>query len=328
MLVWLVSTVPTVAAAIGRLAIEDEAVAVTGLDASTQHGIVGGRLDAFFTSPSIALIVESKLGSDYGDGQLRKYAKWLAGPQHDGRIRALMTLTERAAPWPASDEAYVRERGIVPTAWRWEDLYARLAPLAENDQHDPLYGRLVMEFLDMLSEEGLIPMLPLNDQELGAAWRDGRRVIRRYHKFFKACMGDIGEALSAERVGNGAEHFNWVWQGYRDQEGVRFVVGFHYTDEAFPLTPRVYSGAPAFWVAISGDGRPEWPALAASLDAHPPEGWHLDPRGWWGYRRIWRPAESVLGRCGFDDQRQNVASAAGIARAWLATAEAARAGTP
>jgi hypothetical protein len=47
------------------------------LELATQHGIAGGRLDAFMTSSRVALVVESKPGSNYGDDQIRRYLEWL-----------------------------------------------------------------------------------------------------------------------------------------------------------------------------------------------------------------------------------------------------------
>jgi hypothetical protein len=48
------------------------------LQATTQHKIAAGRLDALLTTESLVLVVESKLGSFYGEGQLQAYTDWLA----------------------------------------------------------------------------------------------------------------------------------------------------------------------------------------------------------------------------------------------------------
>ena len=105
MLVWLISAVPDVGRAIVRLAFGDIDLDLGELEATTQHRISGGRLDALLRSESLVLVVESKLGSVYGVGQLRAYVDWLATGRKDVAHKALMTLTASEAPWPAGDLA-------------------------------------------------------------------------------------------------------------------------------------------------------------------------------------------------------------------------------
>ena len=111
MFAWLASAVPEVIPLIVRLAFEDVAAAAGRIEVSTQQAIVGGRLDAVFTSENTALVVESKLQSEYGEGQIRKYLDWLA-EQHDERPhRGLMTLTANLAPWPKSEKEHAEAAG-------------------------------------------------------------------------------------------------------------------------------------------------------------------------------------------------------------------------
>jgi hypothetical protein len=143
MFVWLTSAVPNVGRSVVRLALGDADLDLSEVEASTQHGIAAGRLDALFTSPSLALIVESKLGSSYGNDQLRKYLDWLAD-EHGGRAaRGLMTLTKGPAPWPPKDLAHAEALGIVATAGRWEDLHDHLSPIADQPGQDALSSPMI-----------------------------------------------------------------------------------------------------------------------------------------------------------------------------------------
>jgi hypothetical protein len=105
MLVWLISAVPEVGGTIVQLAFADLDVGTPQLQATTQHRIAAGRLDALLRTESLVLVVESKLGSFYGEGQLHAYIDWLATEHKDAAHRALMTLTANEAPWPADDLA-------------------------------------------------------------------------------------------------------------------------------------------------------------------------------------------------------------------------------
>jgi hypothetical protein len=217
MLAWLAGAVPAVRDALIELAF-GESLDGADVEITTQHGIAQGRLDAFLSSPSLALVIESKLGSDYGGNQLEKYLRWLDGEFAERPYRGLVTLTARAAEWPLADKAFAAERGIIAEARLWEELHEVLAPLrmgerdlgdrnvsdgdldeVDLDKHD-LHGQLVGEFLEMLTDEGLVPMQPLTEDELGTAWSDSWRLIERYQAFFQASKDAIGQELGAELV--------------------------------------------------------------------------------------------------------------------------------
>ena len=53
--------------------ISDEKAHVT----PPKPGIATGRLDAVLIDPSFALVVESKLDSDFYDDQIKRYLDWL-----------------------------------------------------------------------------------------------------------------------------------------------------------------------------------------------------------------------------------------------------------
>lgn len=84
-----------------------------------------------------------------------------------------MTLTEHSAPWPADGLAHAASLNVRAAARRWEDLYVALEALTTDTtsaDFDGLAVRLVQEFLDMLTEEGLIPVKPLAGDELTDLW--------------------------------------------------------------------------------------------------------------------------------------------------------------
>jgi hypothetical protein len=200
-----------------------EGVDETTIEVATQHGIAHGRLDVFLSSPTVALVIESKIDSTHDQGQLAKYLTWIEAEHAHKPLCGLLTLTA------------VRRRGrprishLLPSgelgrrASLWEDLHARLAPIIALGSD--LGGRLVGEFLEMLAAEGLVPIQPLSENELDTAWADGWRVVMRYRDFFQACKGSIAEALDAELISSKSDRGDWVWQDYRLTGSARLAVG-------------------------------------------------------------------------------------------------------
>lgn len=318
MLVWLADAVPEVAAALLRLTFGDRSSEVDELRLTTQHGIAGGRLDALLTSSHVALVVESKLGSTYGEGQIRRYLEWLVAEFGSRPGRGLMTLTAQEAPWPEDDIAFAASHGIVSSARRWADLRELLQPLTDEPAGDGLAPRLVREFLAMLSEEGLIPVQPLSAADLGTAWADSWRIVRRYRDFFHACKAPIGEVLGAVPVSSSwSDRGDWFWQDYTFEDGVRVVVGLFYTDEFEKIPASLRTRSPILFIAAKADHLDDWPRLMAALEANPPEGWMIGNR-WWNERpSIWRPLAPLLSSGSFDEQRDRLASATVTGRQWI-----------
>ena len=323
MLVWLAEAVPAVRGAIVSLALGHSDADPGEIEVATQHGIVDGRLDAYLTGPGFALVVESKLRSDYGADQLRRYASWLSSGAVAQRQRALMTLTEREAPWPPDDVAYAAQRQIRGGARRWQDLHRALEPVAEDPGMDPLAARLVRDFLEMLSEEGLIPVQPLTTTELGPARAAAWTLVRRYREFFHACKTRIAKLSGADALSNSwSDRGDWFWQDYRFEDGVRLVIGLLATDEFERLPAGTHTRAPIVFLGVKADHLPRWEEAAAWLDAHPPEGWRAGNR-WQSRPTAWRYLAEVVGDGTFEEQRERLAAAATAARPWLEEAESA-----
>jgi hypothetical protein len=342
MLAWLAVAVPAVRDALIELAF-DESIASEDVEITTQHGIAQGRLDAFLSSPSLALVVESKLGSDFGGDQLGKYLRWLDGVDFAKRpYRGLITITARAAEWPLADKDFAVERKIVARARLWEELHEALAPfrMGERDLRDrnmnegdldevdldegDLHGQLVGEFLEMLTDEGLVPMKPLTADVLQGAWSESCRLIERYREFFDACKDAIGKELGAELI-SGAKSdrgYFWFWQDYALTSGARLVVGLHYTDEGEKAPGYVPSRTPTIFMAAEIGGE-DAQAMHARLEAAPPSGWYVGPR-WYGKRpQVWRPLAPILDTTTVDEQRDALASTFSVGREWVERASRA-----
>ena len=324
MLVWLASAVPEVGGGVVKLGLGDVEVDLTQLDASTQHSIVAGRLDALFQTDSLNLVVESKLDSSYGDGQLRKYVDWLAEKSNEYANRALMTLTAREAPWPADDIAHAAQLGVVAAPRRWHDLFDELSEVAANPELPELSARLVQEFLDMLSEEGLIPVKPLEGAELRDLWSQSEAVIRRYHDYFSACKEAIARALDAPPLRNRMPSSQtYIYQEFETAEREIITVGLHFSDRGIPVTPRIYRDAPIVWLAIYAGAWPDWETAVARLEGKPPDSWQVNPKRWYKQPQFWRYLDEVVGTGSFEEQRARLATVCGEAREWLLLARPA-----
>ncbi len=311
MVAWLANSVPAVRRALLELAF-GESLDEFDVEITTQHGIAQGRLDAFLSSKSVALVVESKLGSSYQDGQLTKYLEWLDTEFAERPFRGLLTLTATAAPWPAVDTEFAAARGIHAQARLWEELHEALAP-AIGDEDLP--GQLVSEFLEMLSKEKLVPMEPLIGNELETAWSDSWRVISRYRDFFHACKEAIREALDASPTSK-SDRGDWFWQDHVLQSGARLVVGIYLSDEDEKAPGYVPSGAPTVFMAAKVEGEGQQSAYQ-KLNADTPSGWYPCPP-WYGERpQVWRPLAPILEALTFDEQREALARAVSVGRAWV-----------
>lgn len=320
MLVWLISTVPEVGGVIAQLAVGDLDVGPEQLEVTTQHRIAAGRLDVLLRTESLALVIESKLGSVYGEGQLNAYIHWLASEHKDVAHRALMTLTRDDAPWPASDVALAGQLDVVASPRRWRELHTALSVL--TSALDELPARLVQEFLDMLGAEGLIPVAPLQGQELGDAWSRSWAVIERYHNYFRACTETIGEALQASPQWRAAStQATYIWLDFATAGGEKIVFALEDSDRATGIAPKLRRQAPIIWFAVEAPEWPDWEGALAKLEAAPPEGWRSRGR-WWGTRPwIWRYLDDVVGAGSLTEQQSALAAAAVQVREWLLSAK-------
>ena len=319
MLVWLVDAVPEVGAAITELAFGDRQID-GDLQVTSQHGVAKGRLDALFLGPGFALVVESKIDSGYGDDQIARYLEWLASTHDHRNHRGLMTLTAHPAAWKHSDVEMALQLGVAGSAHRWEELHVLLEPLAAEPDRDPLEARLIHEFLEMLGEEGLIPMKPLVSDEY-QGWRDAWVTVTRFHEFFRDCKGAIGDALGATASSNSeSKNAAYIWQDYVCGDGSKIVAGFNASDEEH-VARSAARHTPLLWMAVEAKHGPDWAAAKDRLEVAPPVDWHLGKR-WWGERPlVWRYLDQVLGEGSFEEQRTRLAQTCAVGTTWLREAD-------
>jgi len=255
MLAWLVDAVPDVGSAIAGFAF-DEPQIDGNIQITTQHGVAKGRLDA--------LVVESKIDSGFGDDQITRYLAWLDKAHGHRARRGLMTLTVHPAPWSPADVELAHRLEIKRCEHLWEELHAVFEPLVGGRDSGELSARLVGEFLEMLGEERLIPMKPLEPTEY-TLWRDAWMTVRRFQDFFLACRDAIGDALGATAATKSVKE-GYVWQDYVYRDGSKIAVGLACTDEE-----RVRRSAvrrkPFLWMAVEATQWADWEVAKATANA-------------------------------------------------------------
>lgn len=317
MLAWLIQAVPDIGHSLVGLAF-DRGHVDGEIQVVTQHGIAEGRLDALLLGPELALVIESKIDSGFGDDQIGRYLRWLSSAHGHRARRGLLTITAHPAPWSDSDIDLARELEIMRAEHLWEEVHSLFDPLVEEPGREVLAARLISEFLEMLSEEGLIPMKPLAPNEF-TQWRDAYRTVRRFHDYFLDCREAIGLELGAEASSKSTNE-GYIWQDYVYEDGSKIVVGLGCTDE-----DRVARSAarrtPILWMAVEAQHWSDWNEAKERLEASPPAGWRPWKR-WWGERpQIYRHLQDVLGDASFEDQRRRLAEACSVGTAWLRAAE-------
>ena len=150
-----------------------------GLSADVEHAEVetqfvipsGKRPDIAISAPGARTLVESKLGSGFGETQIRDYLDYLAAVDAH---RALVLLTQRPEVIPGELLATASGHGVTLLARRWHDMAASIGEPGEES--------LEGDFLQLLIREGLVkpPRFELNDW---AAWNTGYNVLLRVDAF-------------------------------------------------------------------------------------------------------------------------------------------------
>lgn len=145
---------------------------VGAAEVETQFTIPSGkRPDIAIFENGSSTLVESKLGSGFGDTQIADYLDYLEG--REGR-RALVLLTERPEPVPHDYERRAADAGIRLISQRWHDMSGHLAEPGEES--------LAGDFIQLLIREGLVKPQPLaaDDWE---RWNGGFNVLLRLDSF-------------------------------------------------------------------------------------------------------------------------------------------------
>jgi hypothetical protein len=315
MLAWLVSVVPEAATALCALALPDLDEAIETPKVSTQYVIPGGRLDAILELEELVVVIESKLSSEYGPDQLRRYLDWLGKSPANNKV--LMTLTAADAPWHPDEVKHAAELGISVSTKRWEELHVALE--SSLGSLDGIPERLITEFVDMLTQEGLIPMKPLGTSEVGHVWADSTQRIWRYHEFFSACVEAIGEQLEMDLRRGKSERIDYVYRSFINESDEVLFVGFDSTDAGNPVPSKRSKNAPTVWLAVDASNWPDWDdAGQQRLERQIPPGWSLNHGRRWGYApQIWCYLDETLGDGPFEEQRRRLAEKCAVAAMWI-----------
>jgi hypothetical protein len=321
MLAWLASSVPEVRTALVEMGL-DLSLDAEDITVRTQYGVADvGRLDALLEGPGVRLVVESKLASGYGPDQVGRYLRWLASDGSSAQTSGLMTLTARRDPLPGGDVEYAVQRNLIATARRWEEFHAVLEPLTAGDG-SALAAQMVQEFLEMLSDKGLVPVRPLSEAELGTAWADAWVLVSRYHDFFQSCTTAISVALGADPIARSTSRGDLLWQDYGYENGTRVAVGLFRTDERERVAVR--NREPILWAGAKADhlDAKAWSRARSALSSARPAGWR-EGNDWYGRPTIWRPLNGILRGSDLDAQVASVAVATSDVRTWVDQALAA-----
>jgi hypothetical protein len=316
MLAWLVARVPQVGHALITLAFNAD-LGAADFTCTTQPGINVGRLDALLSGSEFVLVVESKIDSDFGPDQIRKYLDWLEDVHGENPRPGLMTLTKRPLTAKQLAELTGRKK-VVGSAHLWEEFHERLVDVRAVDE---LQGELVGEFLEMLEEEGLIPVKPFDPDNELTIWREAWKTVERFHTFFNASKAEVAKKLDASPIPNSkSDSAAGIWQDFQSADGARFAVGLDGSDEMWRSRGAALN-APVLWIAAADSCSASWAEVADAMEKQPPVGWLSTAERAWGRPCIWRLLHETIGTGPFDEQRLRLADACAVARSWIADAQ-------
>jgi hypothetical protein len=327
-LAWLIEVLPSVGGTVIDLALGRASDAATQeISVATQHRFPGRRLDAMIETDAVRLVIESKLNSGYGEGQLEDYLRWLAENRKSGQQQVLMTVTIEPKPWPSTAQQLAAELGVLAQPTRWENLHEAFLALLEEDRLSGLDAQLVGEFCDLLAQEGFVPMRPLNAAELGPLWQESREAIDRFHAYYRACETPIAAALGVTAVGRGSfkpeQAYRTFWF---DELGTGLAVGIYASGADWKLSgANQLRKVPVLMAACWGNAwedAVDFAAMADHLDANAPAGWTRTER-FYKCPCVLRYLDGAVGHGTFDQQQANLANAFVPLRAWVESAFAA-----
>ncbi len=222
-----------------------------------------GRVDLVFDDGSngFLLLVELKLGSQYGDDQLERYLKALEALP--GRQKGLTAITATA---PLYGEVAVSEDPRWLGSRRWAQLYDELHALVHDD---PLVQSAWQSSLELLSEQGDFGPMDFDPGVIDAwARRDEAENLIRY--LLEEVSGPVERLLQErfEAIGGRKAHRTrqdrsavvWPW---RNRMHLKYAVPAAVGEERLWVQFHAGGGAPFFSV----EARYEHPKEAVDDDA-------------------------------------------------------------
>jgi len=256
-----------------------------------------GRVDLVFEDPgqNWLLLVENKLGSDYGDRQLERYLEALDSSA--ASQKGLVAVTT-STPILGEEQAGSDPRWLG--SLRWSTLFPALAALPHDDPHVTALWRAALQLLRAEGDFG-----PMDaDFDVVHAWSrrdEGERLLffllRELAKptldLLRARLGPDGAQLMYRGQKNVA--VLWPW---KNQPNVKFVVPGDAGEERLRIQFNANSGQPFFSVearyehpkeSLAGD--PAVTAATQTLQAH---GFDVGNDGWGHYWASVRPAAALI----------------------------------
>ena len=173
---------------------------VDSAEIETQFTIPSGkRPDVLIRSNDSTTLVESKLGSGFGETQVPDYLEFLRAEV--GR-RALILLTQRPEVVPTEYARLAKESGIALIPTRWQEMAERLG--------DPGEETLAGDFIQLLIREGLVKPkgFSASDWEM---WNAGYNVSLRIEALLTELDPHVARLLPGAKGRSGGSKF-WTWR--------------------------------------------------------------------------------------------------------------------
>lgn len=265
----------------------------------------GKRPDIAVTTPAGRTLVESKLGSGFGDTQVSDYLDYLE--EREGE-RALILLTQRPESVPPDLEVRALESGVTLISTRWNEMASRIA--------DPGDETLAGDFLQLLIREGLVKPEPFVDDDW-RVWNKGYKVLLRVD----ALLDELDPHMrrldpSLKRRGSPGLTKQWiykVWRGDSFEVGLGLGAAGGHT----PSEPNIFA-----FVGNPSAARDQ-AITAVGARSEKPNEWRHDAETeeWYGLLYDWpciaRDAADVLLGESFEDQVHEAAAFARNAVAYF-----------
>ena len=185
------------------------------VEVETQFTIPSGkRPDVAILAPESCTLVESKLGSGFGDTQVGDYLEYL-GTVSGRKGLVLLTQMPEAIPERYVDQAEALDVRLV--SQRWHDMSRYLGEPGEES--------LAGDFVQLLIREDLVKPEPLAKQDW-EMWNGGYNVLLRLDAFLTELDPAVRQMRSAAKwkTTNGLSK-RWIYRVWR-ADGIELGFGF------------------------------------------------------------------------------------------------------
>lgn len=168
----------------------------------TQFTIPSGkRPDIIIRSDGSTTLVESKLGSGFGETQIPDYLDFLGAQMG---MRALVLLTQKPEVVPDQFLDLATESGVVLISARWQTMAECIG--------DPGEETLVGDFIQLLIREGLVKPKALGSADW-ETWNAGYNVTLRIEALLTELDPYVARILPGAKGRSSASKF-WTWRAW------------------------------------------------------------------------------------------------------------------